>query len=164
MSDANIVQSLDWSKFPPGSPVEFKKQYTEQTSKLNSQIDAINQAQNGLNDFNKKLSDQSQSFNTALMEQNESIEQLGSNQQNLESQIGDSVTNKDFATKLTGGVVLLSEKINQLTPVSLDSAPADYNQSDQQKLRNDIQQGLNDIVTSINKLITYQKEAKQMEP
>ena len=74
-----------------------------------------------------------------------------------------TVKKDQFATLTDAGIVLLSEKVNQLTTISLDAAPDAYSKEDEQKNRDTIQTAINGIINSINDLIVKQQTAKQME-
>lgn len=163
MSDANIKIGVNWADFPPGSSYVFKDQYQKLTNQVGSQVSAINAAQNGLDELKGAVDAQGNKLNEEIANQNQNIEQLGQNQQNLAEQVGQAVTSTSFATIDTGGVVLLSEKINQLTPIALTASPAAYDQADDQANRTAIQTAINGIITSINDLIAKQQAAKQME-
>lgn len=191
MSDSNIVRSLNWSKFPPNTPIEFKQQYTEQTSKVESQVSEINKNSNGLKDLNDSFDKQKLKVDDELANQNRNIEQQ--NQQikglaqqqawvsksindlgervstvegsvkTLQDEMLETVKKDQFATLTEGGIVLISEKVDQLNTITLGAAPASYDQADEQKNRDAIQEAINGIITSINDLIVKQQTAKQME-
>jgi len=163
MSDANIKFGVNWADFPPGSSYVFKDQYTNLTNQVGNQVSAINAAQNGLQELKGTVDAQGNKLTSEIQNQNQNIEQLGQNQQNLEEKVGQAITSTTFATIDKGGVVLLSEKINQLTPIALTASPAAYDQADDQANRAAIQTAINGIITSINDLIVKQQTAKQME-
>lgn len=163
MSDANIKFGVNWADFPPGSSYVFKDQYQKLTNEVGNQVSAINAAQNGLQELTGKVDAQGNKLNEEISSQNQSIEQLGQNQQNLAEQVGQAVTSTSFATIDNGGVVLLSAKINQLLPVALNTAPDAYDKAEEQANRDKIQTAINGIITSINDLIAKQQAAKQME-
>lgn len=92
---------------------------------------------------------------------------------------GDNVGTEDFCTELIGGVVLLSELVNnaadstqQITLVDITAAPASYNQTYTQTLasmandtkakHNQLVLDLNAAIAQINDIISKAKTAKQM--
>ena len=170
MSDSNIKIGVSWADFPPGSSYVFKDQYTKLTNQVGNQVSAINAAQNGLQELSGKVDSQGNKINEELANASQNIEQLGqnvgtisNNQDEIKKELGKTVKNTDYATLTVGGVVLLSEKINQLTPITLTASPAAYDQADDQANRTAIQTAINGIITSINDLIVKQQAAKQME-
>lgn len=191
MSDSNIVAGIKWNQFAPGTPIEFKNNYTEVTAKVEGQVSEINKNSNGLKNLNESFDEQKLKIDDELKNQNRNIEQQ--NQQikglaqqqagfsksinelnvrvktvegsvtTLQEEMLNTVKKDQFATLTEGGIVLLSEKVNQLTTISLDIAPDAYNKEDEQKNRDTIQTAINGIINSINDLIVKQQTAKQME-
>ena len=191
MSDSNIVTGIKWNQFAPGTPIEFKNNYTEVTTKVDSQVSDINKNSNGLKNLNESFSEQKVSVNSELENQNRNIEQQNQRikgiavQQaglsksiielngrvttaegsvaTLQEEMLDTVKKDQFATLTEAGIVFLSEKVSQLTNITLDAAPDSYSKEDAQKNRDTIQTAINDIINSINDLIVKQQTAKQME-
>lgn len=75
---------------------------------------------------------------------------------------GSNVGTDDYAQELTGGVVLLSGNVLELTSYSAPAAPATYDQIEEQAFRAGIESEINTIVTKINEIIQGQITAKQM--
>lgn len=76
---------------------------------------------------------------------------------------GDVVGNQNYAQQSVGGVVLLADKIAEITPYSAQAAPAAYDQVEEEAFRQGIQAKLNDIINKVNEIIQGQVNAKQMD-
>lgn len=97
---------------------------------------------------------------------------IDTNKQNLETHeqlnsahgvTGDNVGTEDYAQELVGGVVLLAGNIAELTNYAAPSAPAAYDQAEEQAFRDGAQSQLNDIISKVNEIIKGQIASKQMD-
>ncbi|AUR84593.1 hypothetical protein NVP1061O_12 [Vibrio phage 1.061.O._10N.286.55.C2] len=75
---------------------------------------------------------------------------------------GNNVGTEDYAQELAGGVVLLAGNIAELTNYTAPSAPATYDQNEEQAFRGGVQSQLNDIINKVNEIIKGQIASKQM--
>ncbi|AUR83507.1 hypothetical protein NVP1036O_09 [Vibrio phage 1.036.O._10N.286.45.C3] len=75
---------------------------------------------------------------------------------------GNNVGTEDYAQELIGGVVLLAGNIAELTNYTAPSAPATYDQTEEQAFRVGVQSQLNDIINKANEIIKGQIASKQM--
>ena len=75
MSDSNIVTGIKWNQFAPGTPIEFKNNYTEVTSKVDGQTSDINKNSNGIKNLNESFDKQKLKVDEELENQNRNIEQ-----------------------------------------------------------------------------------------
>ncbi|MEL7477288.1 MAG: hypothetical protein AAGJ17_00135 [Pseudomonadota bacterium] len=191
MSDSNIVTGIKWDQFAPGTPTEFKNNYTGLTTKVDFQVSEINKNSNGLKDLNesfdkqklkvddelenqnrnieqqnqqiKGISQQQANFSKSINELNGKVEKVETDVKTLQDEVENTVKKDQFATLTDAGIVLLSEKVNQLTAIELTSSPEMYDHENDQANRTAIQNAINDIITSFNDLIVKQQAAKQME-
>ncbi|AUR86847.1 hypothetical protein NVP1090B_12 [Vibrio phage 1.090.B._10N.286.48.F1] len=75
---------------------------------------------------------------------------------------GNNVGTEDYAQELAGGVVLLAGNIVGLTNYTAPSAPASYDQAEEQAFRAGIQGEINKLIGKVNELIQGQITARQM--
>lgn len=99
-------------------------------------------------------------------------QEIDTNKQNLEAHeqldsahdvTGDNVGSEDYAQELIGGVVLLAGNIAELNTYTAPSAPAAYDQVEEQAFRDGVQGEINKLISKVNELIQGQITAKQME-
>ena len=77
---------------------------------------------------------------------------------------GNNVGTEDFAQELVGGVVLIAANIIELTQYTAPTAPAAYDQTEEQAFRDGVQSEINKLVLKVNEIVQGQITAKQMSP
>lgn len=176
---SKLLIGIPWGMYPPGSSREYKQLDQQRSQKLEENSNAIDNQNSDIS----QIKSSNQSLQKTVGALNGSVSEIRQQQQSdaskiqanssgvatntesiskLSKEIGNKVSNTDYASPTVGGVVLLAAKVNQVAKFTANAAPATYDQDDEQKFRDGVTSSLNEIINAVNGIIQAQQDAKQM--
>lgn len=149
---------------------QAKKEVDQQGSTITSIGETVSRQGQQIKLNTEKSNNAARSANSALQTANQVKRDLQDHEQDRSAHgvTGEIVGTEDYAQELVGGVVLLANKVEQLTAntVRVENAPETYDQTHEQSVVNAINSlasKQNDIIGKVNELIQALQDSKQMQ-
>lgn len=186
------LNEIQWALLPSSWSLLIKEDWQNKTTGLNQTAEVANEANVTANDeklrndtqdesilsntndlklANNKVAGIDKKVKDIAVDVERNKQGIETNKQNLKGHessnsehgvAGDNVGTEDYCTDTAGGVVLLASNIAELTTYTAPSAPATYDQTEEQAFRDGVQSQLNDIISKANEIIKGQIASKQM--